>query len=272
MNGAGEFDYARNRVYEALNEVGSRHDLPPVVHSITAYVRKNLDQFLKDAVEMSNAFCACLSLSSDHPKQWQTYSDKGKGFAVGVNLLKVLINQRAAVESRKPFIFCAPVIYNKTKQSELVWHLVEAGIRDLQTFSEKRSQRVEDLTALRNRVTKEIVVHLVTLIDFMKAPTFSSEREFRLMLDPNNGTLKAPNIQHYERDNEEISFLFMDLRNPDTGRLPLTEIKVGPYASFPEEKIFVEHLLDELGYGWNYKDRPQITQSLVARATSEIPT
>jgi hypothetical protein len=53
----------------------------------------------------------------------------------------------------------------------------------------------------------------------------------------------------------------MDLRNPKTRRLPLAEIKVGPRASFSDEKAFLEDLLDELGYGSNYEDRPRITQS-----------
>jgi hypothetical protein len=82
-----------------------------------------------------------------------------------------------------------------------------------------------------------------------------------LILDPNDGTLKASHIQYYARNNESIPFSFMDLRNPKTRRLPLAEIKVGPSASFFEEKAFLEDLLDELGYGSNYGDRPRITQS-----------
>lgn len=261
MNDAEEFDYARNLVYEALNEIGVCHDLPPIVQSLTTYIRENLDQFLKDTVEISRAYCACLSVSSDHPKQWETYAEEGKGFAIGINLLKLLNYQRPAVQSGKPFIFCAPVTYNEAEQRDLVWRLVEAGIHDLQTFADKYSQRAEDVTALRNSVTKEIVVHLFTLIDFMKSPNFSSEREFRLILDPNNGTLRAPQIQHYERDNESIAYIFMDLRDPNTSRLPLADIKVGPRASFSEEKSFLEDLLNELGYVSNYVDRPRITQS-----------
>jgi hypothetical protein len=105
---------------------------------------------------------------------------------------------------------------------------------------------------------------LLSLIDFIKNPIYKSEREIRLFLDPNDGTLNAPHIQHYERDNESMPFIFMDLRNPKTRRLPLAEIKVGPKASFPEEKAVLEDLLDELGYGSNYGGRPRITQSLVA--------
>jgi len=263
MNDAGEFDYARNVVYETLKEMGRRHDLPPVAQSLTIYTRKNLDQLLKDTMRMSRAYCACLSVNSDHPKQWETYGEEGRGFAIGINLLKLLNNQRLAVESGKPYIFCAPVTYKEADQRDFVRRLVEAGIDDLQTFLDTCSQQAEDLTALRNRVTNEIVVHLFTLINFIKAPTYSSEREFRLILDPNDGTLKAPHIQHYERDNESIPFIFMDLRDSDTRWFPLAEIKVGPKVSFPEEKVFLEDLLDELGYGRNHVG-PRIIQSLVA--------
>jgi hypothetical protein len=262
MNDAGEFKYARNAVYEALNEVGRRRDLPKVAQSLIIYTRKNLDKFLSDTTETSSAYCACLTVSPDHPEQWDTYAELGRGFAIGFNMSLFLTMQVPAVQRGKPFVFCAPVTYNQRDQYDLVWRLLKADICDLQTFTATCSQKSEDLTALRNRVTLEIVAHLLSLIDFIKNPTYKSEREIRLILDPNDGTLNTPHIQHYERDNESMPFIFMDLRNPKTSRLPLAEIKVGPKASFPEEKAFLEDLLDELGYGGNSEDRPRITQSL----------
>ena len=261
MNDAGEFDYARNLVFEILNNIGRRHHIPPVVNSLTTYTCKNLDLILKNTAGMSSAYCACLSVTSDHPKQWKTYAESGEGFALGINLFRLLDNQRPVVESGKPFLFCVPVSYKEADQRDLVWRLVEAGIHDLHTFSDTCSKRPEDLTALRNRVTKEIIVHLLVLIDFIKSPIYSREREFRLILAPNDGTLKAPNIQNYNRDNEPISYIFMDLRMPDTRRLPLAEIMVGPKASFQDKKVFLEDLLNGLGYGSNHGDRPRITQS-----------
>ncbi|NJD69265.1 MAG: hypothetical protein C3F12_00540 [Candidatus Methylomirabilota bacterium] len=261
MNDAGEFDYARNVIYKALNEVGRRRDLPNVAQSLATYTRKNLDKFLDDTTELSSAYCACLTISSDHPEQWETYAKFGTGFAIGFNLSLLLKMQVPAVQRGEPFIFCAPVTYNQRDQCDLVWRLVKAGICDLKTFAATCSQQSEHLTALRDRITREIVVHLLTLIDFIKAPTYDSEREIRLILDPNDGILKASNIQYYGRDNESIPFIFMDLRNPMTRRLPLVEIKVGPRASFSAEKAFLEGLLNELGYGSTCGDCPRITQS-----------
>ncbi len=103
---------------------------------------------------------------------------------------------------------------------------------------------------------------MLVLIDFIKAPNYGSERELRLILDPNDGTLKARNIQHYERNNEAISFIFMTFRLPDTKRLSLEDIKIGPMASFHDEKKYLENLLNEHGYGKNFEDRPLITQSI----------
>ncbi len=263
MNDTGEFEYARNVVYEALDEVGQYNTLPTVAHCLTTNTRKKLDKILNDTTEMSRAYCACLTVSSDHMKQWETYAESGNGFTIGFNLHEILNNQVPLVQIGKPFIFCAPVIYNEYDQRNFVWQLVEAGIRDLQTFATTCSQKPVELTELRDRITQEIVVSLLTLIDFIKASTYSSEREIRLILDLNDGTLNAHNIQHYERDNKSIPFIFMDLRCPITKRIPLVEIKIGPKASLANEKEFLEGLLDRFGYGSNYLNRPLITQSLI---------
>jgi len=261
MNDTNEFGYAREMVYKILNYIGKYNNPPKVLHSLTTYTRKNLDKFLKDTIELSRAYCACLTVSSDDPKQWETYAENGRGFAIGFYLSKILNIQIPRSFGREPFIFCAPVTYDKQKQCDLVHRLLEAGFRDLQTFAETYSQRSEDLTALSDRIKIEIVNQLFALIDFIKAPAYSFEREIRLALDSNDGTFKAPKVEYFEREGESIPFIFFDLHNPKTKRLPLAEIKIGPKASFIEEKVFLENLLDELSYGSNYEDRPRITQS-----------
>jgi len=263
MNDPGEFEYARRVVFEALNKVSQSNNLAPVAQSIAIYTLRNLEQLLNNTLQMSSSFCACFTASPDHPKQWERYADDGKGFAIGFNLSKILINQFPAVQNGNPFIFCAPVTYNESGQRELVIRLIETGISDLQTFTSKCSQQSADLTSLRDRITEEIVDDLIVLIDFFKAPIYSSEQEIRLILDPNDGTLNAPNIQHYRSNQESIPYIFMDLCSQMTKRLPLKDIKVGPNASFDKNKNFVDNLLDELGYGSNYMDRPEITKSYV---------
>jgi hypothetical protein len=95
------------------------------------------------------------------------------GFAIGFNLSLLLKMQVPAVQRGEPFIFCAPVTYNQRDQCDLVWRLVESGICDLQTFAATCSRQTEHLTALHDRVTREIGTNLLTLIDFIKAPTYN---------------------------------------------------------------------------------------------------
>ena len=261
MNDYREFKYASDLVFYTLSEVEICHDLPPATQRMVTYVRKNLNKFLKYTAQKSYAYCACLTVSLDSPSQWKTYADNGNGFAIGLNLYHILKDQIATKMKAEPFVFCSPVIYNKQIQRSLVRDLVHVGIRDFLTFAENCSICALDLTALRDRITQEIVVQLLVHTNFIKAPIYNGEGEMRLFLEPNNGTLEASDIQYFKRDNESIPFIFMSLRNPITNRLPLTEIKVGLNAEFAEQKRFLECLLDELGYGSNFSDRPQITRS-----------
>jgi len=262
MNDPGEFDYARNLIFKELEVLGARDDLPPVLRDMATYVFKNLDKFLDNTTEVSSAYCACLTVSQDDKGQWEDYAEHGTGFAIGFDLFRVLKMQRPAVQKREPYVYCDPVIYNPQKQRELVWRLMEVGYCDLQTFAAKVSQCSDHLTALRDRIMREIVICLFTVIDFIKAPCYSSEREMRLILDLNDGTLNAPHVQHYEHKNQLIPFIFMDFRNPDTGRLPLAEIRIGPKGDFSEQKTFLVDLLNELGYENDSVDRPRIIRSL----------
>ncbi|MFC1544873.1 DUF2971 domain-containing protein [Gemmatimonadota bacterium] len=265
MNDAGEFEYAKNVIYESLEEFAKHSNLPiKPVQSFTTYTRKNLDLFLDPTTEKSSSYCACLSVSPDNAEQWDGYGEQGKGFAIGFDLNAILNTQIPAVLNGKPYIYCAPVCYNQSDQHNLVWQLLEAGISDVQTFAFTVSQKPEHITALRDRVTQEIIVHLLTLINFIKSPDYSSEREMRLMLNAIDGILKSQEIQYFDRDNESIPYIFFDLRNPKTGRLPLSEIKIGPKASFSEGKIFIDKMLDDMGYGKDYDDRPRIVHSSLA--------
>jgi len=262
MNDPAEFEYARSLIFKTLKQIGTREDLPPIVQSLTTYACKKLKKFLENSTEISSAYCACLTIASDQQKQWKTYAENGKGFALGINMLNFLSNQSHAVGKGKPYVYGAPVTYEETAQCDLVCRLVKAGLRDIQAFADTCSQRPEDLTAIRDRVTQEIVIQLLSLIDFIKDPIFSSEKEFRLILDSNDGSLMAHHVQQYQSGEDIIPFVFIDLRDPTTKRLPLAEIKVGPNISFENERRYIEELLDELGYGEIHNDKPEITKSI----------
>ena len=94
----------------------------------------------------------------------------------------------------------------------------------------------------------------------MKSETIRFEREMRLFHSTTDLTVSQLNVQYYKRGSTSIPFVLMDMRDLKTKRLPLSEIKIGPEASFDREKEFLDDLLDDLGYGNNYNDRPHINQ------------
>ena len=197
----------------------------------------------------------------DSLTQWHTYAENGHGFAIGFDLHEILRRSVTDHKKGKPYIFCGPVIYSERRQRGIVEDFVRAGIRDLHVFADTCSNRSLDLTAARDKITFEIVLHLFVLINFMKAPHYYIEREMRLFLDPNKGTLESANIQYYRRRDTSVPFVFVNLCDPITNRLPITDIKVGPSGPFAKKKRIVESLLDELGYGNHNEDRPEVTRT-----------
>ncbi len=269
MNDSGEFRYAKELIYGVLDEMAQCTEFPKVVHSICSYVSINLQQFLQDTIDKARAYCACFSVHSDSPGQWKTYAGKGQGLALGFNFQYLLNEQVQRKKKIRPYVFVAPVHYDEQEQKSLVRNLIMAGIDDLQRFAQSCSSQSEPLTALRDRITQEIVVYLFCLIDFIKAKNYTMEGEVRLILDANDGTLNAPNVQYLERQGESIPYLFLDLQTSTTGRLPLAEIRVGPKADYAEELRFLNLLLNDLSYGsGDYPDRPRLVRSGVSFLTS----
>ena len=262
MNDKGEFQYARRAVYRAIHQVSGRPDLPPIRKDLAKWVRLNLDNLLNDSEKSSDAFCACLTVSPDQQSHWRDYADNGTGGAIGINMVTVLSWRNSEAREGKPLVNTCPVLYNQQRLTESVHQLFEGGIRGIQRYLEEVSSDRSKLTELRNRITKEIIVRIVTFLPFIKDPRYMSESEIRLTLFPNDGTMDANDVQYYERDGRSIPYRFIDMRNRVTGRIPLAEIKVGPNASFPQSLDYVLSVLDEVGYGGgSFADRPPIVQS-----------
>ncbi len=97
----------------------------------------------------------------------------------------------------------------------------------------------------------------------MKSDDLSFERDMRLFYSTTDLTVSQLNVQYYKRDSISTPFVLMDMRDTKTKRLPLSEIIIGPEASFDREKDFLDYLLNALCYGNSYNDRPNINQSSV---------
>jgi hypothetical protein len=268
MNDKEEFGYAQRLIDEVLDEMATGSDLPNVATRLARECRVNLDRILTDSEECSRAYCACLSLSRDQESQWESYADGGKGFSLGFYLPTILRTQQFCVEAGRPYLFCAPVRYQPDEQKAMVRRVLEEGIQRVKIFADSVSNSAGDLTAFYRTILGDVVAVITAYIDFIKHPDYRSECEMRIMRDPNDGTLNAQDIRHFSRGGLSVPYLFFDLRNPSTGRLPLDEIIIGPNAASPDEILYVERLLDGIRYG-SRADRPKVVQSSIS--TSELP-
>ena len=259
MNDKGEFAFARKRIDDLLVQIGKRLDLPSAIESLARECRSNFERLLPQSEQSSRGFCACLTVNRDQESQWRAYADDGKGFVLGFNLFDISLNDRRQVEAGDPFLMCAPVIYDREQQEALISSLFELAILVMQNFKQVCSQKTEDLHAFFKRVVPEVVVRLITFIDFFKHPNYQEEREMRMIVGGNYGAFDAQDIKYRERDG--VPFLFFNLRNPSNARLPLNDIIIGPNAVFRDDIRFVEWLLDETLYSTNH---PPVVMSSVA--------
>ncbi|MDP8243593.1 MAG: DUF2971 domain-containing protein [Candidatus Hinthialibacter antarcticus] len=264
MNDKAEFEYAKNVIHTAISQYLKRNDISTASRSIAEYTLINLQKKDDDSDAKSSSYCACLTFSSDDMDQWNTYAESGNGFAIGFDWLKILNGRRNNVLIKQPFYYCSPVIYDEPEQNDLVINMLESGINDLKNFGETCSTNPSYLTAFRNRIIEEIVTQLYVISDFIKSPEYSSEREMRVFIDFNDGTLEAKNIRFFEKNGKSIPYLMFDFRNPQTKILPICEIKVGPKATFEIEKKFVEERLADIKPNWGDSVYPRITQSQFA--------
>jgi len=261
MNDAGEFSFGRGVIFEALEQIERDAANWVGARQIASGVTQNLENLLDQRKTHSAAYCACLSGKNDDDFQWKTYADGGKGFALVFDLNRVMRPQYFAHMNCQPFLYCAPVIYTLGQQHALVEDLFNAGIDDLFSFSDQGNFDEVVLTQMRNRITREVFLRLYTLINFIKAPIFEREAELRLMLDPNDGTMNASNLEYFDRSGESIPYLMLQLRDPNTGLLPLAGVRVGPSASFQNERAYLVEQFTKHGYMDVPGNQPRIWQS-----------
>lgn len=265
MNDEQEFSYAQGVIRQVLREVSLDHTLPNVAGRLVKWILINLDNFFRDSAKYCSAYCACLSISRDHEGQWQRYSGSGIGVSVGFNVCKINNTQIVRMAKGQPYLFPYPVLYEPPRQREVILRHIECAIHDLKAFSMMCSSKSRDLTALYHRLTQAMVVQMMVCADYIKHPDYASEREMRVIMSQNDGTIEAKDVRHYMRGDECVPYLFFDLKEPITGRLPIKEIIVGPNAPFRESFRIVEGLLDELNYGsGGFADRPEIVRSAIA--------
>ncbi len=265
MNDSQEFTYARQLIDEVFSEIGQRPNVPSLTVRLMGECSANLDRNMSDFHGSVRAFCSCLTFCRDQESQWRDYADQGNGFALGFDLFEIARISQGQLNSGQPWLICMPVVYDRNRQRGIIEGIIEAAMSDMNRFKTHVSTKAEDLTAFYRRVLLEAVTMLVTCIDFIKHPNWKKECEMRIIAEPNDGTFDVRGVRHLESDG--IPFLFHDLRDPATGRLPLKEIVVGPNAASQDAVSFVERFISDMGIHRTGGTPPRIVRSSLSRWT-----
>jgi hypothetical protein len=160
LNDASEVDYARQIICEALS------NYPDLNHITQQFEEPDFMEFYKSW----KTHVCCFSAEGDLLSQWRAYGAQGHGFAIGFNshLLK------SEGDGPPPIFSTFPIVYSR-----------DAQLASLKAFLAETMQFDGMPGLLRSSdVTLEIAISMLILMPPFKNPAFSDEREWRMMLIP----------------------------------------------------------------------------------------
>ncbi len=191
---------------------------------------------------MQSRVCVCsFSSDGDSLSQWRAYGPLAIGFRVGGLMFGYANTTRMQ-----------PVVYEPDTQRQLfdlmACYCASAYINDAATISPKKLAQLYEDGSDRN----------LELTAFLKHPTFSDEREIRMVHVENprifDGSLPAKPAPYRFRTSRGFLMPYVTTRDvvalPDSYpvRLPISEIVIGPYSNADMLEHGVKVLLKARGY------------------------
>lgn len=207
-------------------------------------ILSELDSF-RDAT-VADLYGFNMSLSADSLSLWRSYGDDGRGYAVGFSL-------KALLRNLKPEGWTYPVFYDRSEHTILADLIVEScalGLSQPDMFDNLSSQDTEQIIPFVSSL-------LSGFAPMMKDNGFREEREYRHIVGP---TTPKSNMQMGFSDDEGLMVPFIRLNASDitssrefgggnsVGKLPISNILVGPRLPFLKAKFSLQKLLIQHGY------------------------
>ncbi len=181
---------------------------------------------LKEEEIYITSFCE----SSDLLSQWKGYTNFGEGFAIGLNLNK-LIKSKSAEEF--DHISIQKVIYDKKSQTKMI----KAKIKFMISQSKKLiDEDISNKENIINASAKSLAYYLNAQSKRFKSSAFSEEKEWRAIYT-NNTFTKEERIKNEFRMVDSIitPYIKLHLRKKEGNKkshLPIDKIIIGPKVDF----------------------------------------
>ena len=191
----------------------------------------------QDMPGASDAFVFSLSAERDDLSQWRGYAREGQGFTIGFSG-RVLCRQAEGDESDYAFF---KIEYDHGVQDQAM----ERALADIE-------EKVQAMVKQKPSTEKKICMRAAAAYDWLtearavahKHNSFKSEREWRVVVHLHPG---GP-LEVQVRSSGLRLIRYLEFELDDTGRLPITEIGIGPGFTGSEEVVAVKTLCNSLGY------------------------
>lgn len=255
MNDRGEFSYGLQLISEVIDREYARSCSTVEYQRFLTILKLFIIDFDDIAKESTNAFCSCLTEHSDNELHWREYCGADQGFAIGVDLQRLLQSQERYVRSGDPYLVCLPVSYEREFQKTVAESYLRVSfphwLNEMDTHPGKFAHPVRVIS----EVEKAVVAPHLQFLNSIKTDTYANERELRVFQSSNNGTLYPAGVC---RDTgSKRRYILINFCDPETSRIPLDEVVVGPGIRNSVAMEFANNLLRELGY-FGKNPRPRL--------------
>ncbi len=217
---------------------------------VKSYLQKSAG--LGDDGEITEAYVASFCEASDLLSQWRAYG-KTAGFEIRFESLTV---PSPIVPLEKPLVGSPAVDavrlvrveYDRQAQKQMIFDCINGAYEVLGILEAKNPGRTNLHVAVAALATLELIVRMYRI----KHPSFSEEKEWRIIGFPKRNDFFSETYSHREklrfRAGRHCLVPYIELR-PNEGKLPLSEIVCGPGGHHKLTSKAVELLLAANGFG-----------------------
>jgi len=165
-----------------------------------------------------DGFIACFCSEPASETQWQTYGDKGNGFAVGIDTHKL-----DWMKSPTPY-YVDSVLYDPRRQKEkvdnyLTYFIHNAALLMLNLPKHRKDYVIRELHSL---MSPYILWSMITF----KEPSYYTENEWRVLYSQWRTKGRVPIHERSGRNGEKVRYI--ELHLDGTSKLPLRRLFYGP--------------------------------------------
>jgi hypothetical protein len=187
-------------------------------------------------------YLACFRTNTDGSGHWKAYGDSGRGAALAFGMKPLVL----------PGFLFSPVTYDPARQDGMFEGFIDSVAPLVQRLS--RNCPAGEIHTMRKLSIHLTALGIWTLAPLMKAPSFSDEQEWRLIVaDAENAIVRhednlSKEVLHRQADGRDIPFKVVSY-----SALPLLGIELGLHAPIDVSDPELVQLARDASIGGNVR-------------------